>query len=251
IFQANRSIFVDESTVGNATFSDLNLEYFTEFLSDNYDVKAKDEQIKRYLKNLHLIDEKNHPTLSGLLFFGKKPQYFVPSAKIICAFIRGTDLAIPPEDKKEINGRVLDVLEDTQKFIRLYLKEEHHIKGFEPETKFEIPQAALREALVNAVAHRDYTINSPIRVIIFENRVEVRTPGKLPNTVTIESIKIGGSHVLRNPTIYNLLSKYGMVTDLGSGVRRILKLVKDNLNKKVTLIETDNEFVLILPRRSK
>ncbi|MHA1280494.1 MAG: ATP-binding protein, partial [Promethearchaeota archaeon] len=83
------------------------------------------------------------------------------------------------------------------------------------------------------------------------NRVEVRTPGRLPNTVTIESMKIGGSHVLRNPTIYNLLSKMGLVTDLGSGVRRMIRVVKEHLNKDVILQEIENEFVVTLPRREK
>lgn len=249
IFQADRSVFVDESTVAKAKITDLNMEYFSEFLLHWFDVKANEEQLKRYLHNLHLTDEKNKPTLAGLLFFGKRPQNFFLTAKIICAFFRGRELADAPSDKKDILGRISDMLEDTQKFLKLYLTEEHQIKGFAPETIFEIPQAALREALVNAVAHRDYTISAPIRVMIFKDRVEVRTPGKLPNTVTIESMKIGGSHVLRNPTIYNLLSKYGMVTDLGSGVCRIIKLIKEHLNKEGTLLETDSEFILTLPRR--
>lgn len=250
IFQADRSLFFDESPVANATYNDLNFEVFSEFLYDYFDIKANDEQLRSYLRNLHLIDNKNKPTLSGLLFFGKKPQNFFPTAKIICAFIKATDISVAPTDKKEMTGRVLDILQDTQRFVKLYLTEEHRVQGFEPEMKFEIPEAALREALVNALAHRDYTINAAIRVLIFTDRIEIRTPGKLPNTVTIESMKIGGSHVLRNPTVYNLLSKYGFVTDLGSGVRRIIKLIKEHLGKDVELIETDNEFVLILPRAS-
>ncbi|NIR52837.1 hypothetical protein GWN90_29765 [candidate division KSB1 bacterium] len=249
IFQSDRSVFFDEAPVGSASYTDLNLEVFGEFLIDYYNVKANEEQMNGYLKNLHLIDSEGKPTLSGILFFGRKPQFHVPTAKVICAYFKNDDMASPPSDKKEITGRIYDILEDTQRFLRLYLTEEHQIKGFEPESKFEIPEAALREAIVNAIAHRDYTISAPIRILIFKNRIEIRTPGKLPNTVTIESMKIGGSHVLRNPTIYNLLSKYGMVTDLGSGVRRIIKLVKEHLNKEVEFLEIDNEFVLILPRK--
>lgn len=107
---------------------------------------------------------------------------------------------------------------------------------------------ALREAVVNAVSHRDYTIGAPIRVILYDDRLEIRTPGKLPKSVTIDSIKIGGSHVLRNPTIYNLLYKMCLVTDLGSGVRRIITLAHTYSPKEVLLQETDNEFILTIPR---
>jgi len=145
-------------------------------------------------------------------------------------------------------GRIPDILEDTQKYLNLFLREEHVIEGFEPEIKREIPPAALREAVVNAVSHRDYTIAAPIRVIMYEDRVEIRTPGKLPNSVTLDSIKIGGSHILRNPSIYNLLYKMGMVTDLGSGVKRILSLVRQHSGQEVQLQLTDSEYILSIPR---
>jgi ATP-dependent DNA helicase RecG len=190
----------------------------------------------------------NKPTAAGILFFGRKPQFFFQSSRVICAYIKGKDLAVPPFDKTDITGRIPDILEDTLKFFNLYLREEHVINGFEPEIRREISPAALRESVVNAIAHRDYTVGGPIRVIIYEDRVEIRTPGKLPNSVTIESMKIGGSHILRNPTIYNLLYKMGMVTDLGSGVRRIITLVRSHSQKEVLLQETDNEFILTIPR---
>jgi ATP-dependent DNA helicase RecG len=250
LFQASESIFFDETFIARAKYSDLDLDFFYRFAQDFLSLVVKEEDVQRYLRNLHLIDHQNRPTLSGMLFFGEKPQDYIPYAKIICAYIKGSDIAIPPTDKKEIIGKTSDLLEKTQTFLKLYLPEKHEIKGFESEIVFEIPEAALREAIVNAIAHRDYTISAPIRILIYEDRVEIITPGRLPNTVTIESMKVGGSHVLRNPTIYNLLSKMGMVTDLGSGVRRIIYLVKNHLNKEVDFLEMENEFILTIPRRS-
>jgi ATP-dependent DNA helicase RecG len=244
----NKYIYYDISEVSQANFKDINLEDFEDFLLNYMDIKANESELKNYLKNLHLVDESNKPTVTGILFFGKRPQHFFPSARIICAFIKGTDLATPPFDKKDIRGKIPDILEDTQKFINLYLREEHIIEGFKPEIRREISPAALREALVNAISHKDYTIGAPIRIIIYEDRVEIRTPGRLPNSVTTESMRIGGSHILRNPTIYNLLYKMGMVTDLGSGVRRIISLVREYSKKEVLLQETDNEFTLTIPR---
>jgi len=141
------------------------------------------------------------------------------------------------------------MIADTERFLRLYLREEHQIEGFASELKFELPEFAWREALVNSIAHRDYTISAPIRLLIFQDRVEFRAPGKLPNSVTIERIKPSGAHVLRNPTIYNFLARMGLVTDLGSGVRRIIKSVKEHLQKEVHLEDTGGEFVLTIPKK--
>jgi ATP-dependent DNA helicase RecG len=137
------------------------------------------------------------------------------------------------------------------RFLKIYVKEKHIIKGIESEKFPEIEDFVLREALVNALAHRDYTISAPVRILIFKDRIEFHTPGKLPNTVTIESIKIGGAHVLRNPTMYNLLDKMGLVTDLGSGVRRIIESVNRTIGEKVGLEVTESEFILTIPRIKK
>ena len=248
LFQATESIYYDETVVFRATYKALNLDYFEEFLKTYMDITASEEELKNYLKNLRLAGD-DAPTFTGLLSFGKKPQDFFPTAKIIATYIPGTDISIPPADKKDIHGKIPEMIDDARRYMRLYLREAHQIRGFESELRFELPEAALREAVVNAVAHRDYTINAPIRLLIFQDRIEFRTPGKLPNTVTIERIRLGGAHVLKNPTIYNLLARMGLVTDLGSGVRRIIKSVKDHLNKEVLLEESEGEFVLTIPRK--
>ena len=249
LFQASESIYYDEIGVSNTSLNDLDAGYFIEFLNAHLKIKAKEEELVNFLRNLHLLNGQNRLTLAGLLFFGRDPQKYLPNQKIICAFINGLDISLSPTDQKEVKGKIPEMLDDVQRFLQLYLTEEHKVIDFEPEKIFEIPQVALREAVVNAIAHRDYTIEAPIRIIIFKDRVEFHTPGKLPNTVTVESMRIGGSHVLRNPTIYNLLSKIGMVTDLGSGVRRMIRAVKDHLNKDVILEEIENEFIVTIPRK--
>ncbi len=251
IFQASESIYYDELPISRSGMSDLDINQFKIFLKYSLNVSVNnDEELKNYLVNFHLTAIDNTPTVTGILFFGVAPQKFLPEARIICAFIDGNDLSIPPDDKKEITGTISQILDDTERFLRIYLKEKHEIKGFEPETKFEIPLEALREAVFNAIAHRDYTINAPVRIIIFSDRIEVHSPGKLPNTVTIASIKVGGAHVLRNPSIYNILVKMGKVTDLGSGVRRIIKLIQEHIKKDVDFKETDGEFLLVIPRKN-
>ncbi|MHB8280305.1 MAG: ATP-binding protein, partial [Candidatus Humimicrobiaceae bacterium] len=251
IFQASESLYYDELPISRSNFADLDLDQFKKFLEESLNVSSdNEEELKNYFKNFHLINSNNIPTVTGILFFGEKPQKFLREARVICAYINGNDLSIPPDDTKEITGTIPQILEDTERFLKIYVKEKHEINGFKPETSFEIPLEALREAILNAIAHRDYTINAPIRIIIFLDRIEIHSPGKLPNTVTIDSIKVGGSHVLRNPSIYNILVKMGKVTDLRSGVRRIIKLIQEYIKKDVDFKEIDSEFILIIPRKN-
>jgi ATP-dependent DNA helicase RecG len=247
LYQTSESIYYDETPISKASFTTLDIEYLKDFLGKYLGISPEESLIENYLKNLKVITHNKKPTLAGTLFFGKNPQQLIPFAKIIAAYIPGKDISIPPSDRKDLEGKIPDILENSLKFLRLYLKEEHRIKSFKAESYPEIPEEVFRECIVNAVAHRDYTINASIRLFIFEDRIEIRTPGKLPNTVTIENMKVS-IHVPRNPVIYNLLNKMGMVTDVGSGVPRIIKIIKEKLNKEIGLNSTEAEFILSIPR---
>ncbi len=190
LYQTSESIFYDESPVSRAAVDDLDLKAVRAFIGSSLNLIAE-APIDSFLRNLKIMYG-DKPTLAGLLFFGEEPQQFVPFARIIATFIPGNDLAIPPSDRKDLIGTIPEILDTARKFFGLYLREEHRIHGFEPEVYAELPIEVLREGIVNAVAHRDYTINAPIRLFIFEDRIEIRTPGRLPNTVTIESMRVGG-----------------------------------------------------------
>ena len=110
------------------------------------------------------------------------------------------DIATPPIDQKRIEGRLFDLLSDALRFLDFHLMRRHRIRGLEPEVVLEFPVACLRETLVNAIAHRDYTIAGPIRLLVFDDRVEVRTPGGLPNSVRLDQLP-AGVYVLRNPIL--------------------------------------------------
>ena len=159
-----------------------------------------------------------------------------------------TDLSAAPSDTEQIQGPLPTLLDDAVRFLRAHLLTPHRIQGFEPEAYPELPEDALRETLVNALAHRDYTIPAPVRLFIFDDRVEVRTPGGLPNSVTIEAIKLGAAHVLRNPTLYTLFSRLGLVTGIGSGVFRTIQWVREATGKEPAIFQEGNELVVSLPR---
>ncbi|MCI0444580.1 transcriptional regulator, partial [bacterium] len=112
----------------------------------------------------------------------------------------------------------------------------------------ELPEEALRETIVNALVHRDYTVRGPIRLLIFNDRVEVHSPGKLPNTVDVETMRLG-THVPRNPILLSHFAKLGYVTSLGTGVPRVIRLVTEKVGKEPDIVARDFEVVVSIPRR--
>jgi ATP-dependent DNA helicase RecG len=254
LFQAAESLYYDETAILRASLADLNVQAFEDFVQQTYqrstqELGGKYEQLLINLRLATDIEGTVYPNFSAILFFSREPQRFFPWVQITAARIPGDDLENAPSDAKALGGTLLTMLDDAVRFLTLHLQQAHRIQGFEPEVYPELPAEALRESLVNALAHRDYTINAPVRLFIFDDRIEVRTPGGPPNTVTIEAMRLGAAHVLRNPTIYTLFSRLGMVTGIGSGVYRTIQLVKQATGQDVGIYLEGNELVVSLPRR--
>jgi len=254
LFQSTETFYYDETLVLRASLADLDRYAFENYVQQAYQRPLEQVGInyEDLLRNLGYIREQDgnlYPTMACMLFFGREPQRFFPHAHVIAARIPGIDFSSPPSDKKQISGPAAAMLEDSVRFLHIHLRIAHRIQAFEPEAYPELPEEALREVLVNALAHRDYTVAAPIRVFVFDDRVEVRTPGGLPNTVTIEAIRLGAVHVLRNPTIYTLFSRLGLVAGIGTGVYRAILQVREFTHQEPALFLEGNEFIISLPKR--
>ncbi|GBC97000.1 hypothetical protein HRbin16_02816 [bacterium HR16] len=251
LFQAVESLFFEDTLVLKATTKDIDFPAFARFRQVVVgEVEVDDEQMMLNWSLLQHHAGKVHPTVGGMLLFGREPQRFLPYAYVSVARIPGTDTSSPPSDAKSVEGNLFDQLEDTARFLRIYLPSPHRIHGFEPETQPEIPEEALREFIVNALVHRDYTLSSPVRVFVLDDRIEVHSPGGLPNSVTVEMVKAGLAHVLRNPHIYTFFRRAGLVTDTGNGVRRAMRLVKEAVGAEPVFSEQGTETVVVVPRRT-
>jgi len=250
LFQASESMFYDESPLVRLGLEDLDLDAVRTFVErTRYAEGLPEIAQERLLRNWRLMSG-NNPTIAGLILFGRDPQRHLPYAQINAARIPGTEIANEPSDRKDFTGRLLDLIDQAMRFLYLHLAIPHKIRGLEPEPRPELPEAALREAVVNAVAHRDYTVQGPIRLFIFDDRVEFHTPGRPPNTVDAEAMRMG-AHVVRNPHIYARLSDAGLVTRAGSGIPRIVKLVKEATGRDVLIEVREFEVLLSIPRRTK
>ncbi|MCS7055963.1 MAG: putative DNA binding domain-containing protein [Thermoflexales bacterium] len=249
LFQAAESLYYDEVAVRRAGLGDLDLSHFGRFFEQAYAGQPMPDEanLPIVLRNLGLLADDNGrlvPTVAGLLCFGREPQRYLPAAQVIAARIPGTELAGEPSDVKPIGGSLFTTLEETMRFLNIHLPIAHRIRGLQPEPDPVLPIESLRELLVNALVHRDYTLTAPTRVLLFDNRLEIRSPGRLPNAVTEAALLQGAAHVLRNPKLYLIFYSAGLVTHLGSGVRRAKAAIERTGRATLALEQTETEFVV-------
>jgi len=132
------------------------------------------------------------------------------------------------KDSRDISGNIPKIFEAGRAFLINNLRKIQKGQHFDTTGILEIPIIALEEALINAIVHRDYFISSNIRIFIFDDRIEIISPGTLPNTVNVESMKMG-IHIERNPILVSLLKDLKEIPyrGIGTGVQRILRECKN------------------------
>jgi ATP-dependent DNA helicase RecG len=166
-FQDRISFYYDGNPLPRLVIGDLDLDSVERFLKTT-EQEDPGIDIERLLVNWRLASG-GHRTVAGLVLFGRDPQQYLPFAQINAARFPGHDASLAPIDNKELKGRLLDVIDQAGVFLKLHLLTGHEIRGFDPERKPELPDEALREAVVNAVAHRDYTVHGPVRLFVFDD----------------------------------------------------------------------------------
>lgn len=162
-------------------------------------------------------------TLAGLLLFGKKPQLRKPAFMVKAVSFVGNDVAATLyRDSEDIKGNISEIFKNSMGFLLRNLRKIQNGQPFNSIGELEIPKIVLEELLVNALIHRDYFIDAPVDIFIFDNRIELLSPGKLPNSISIDNIKHGIS-VVRNPIITSFATKLLPYRGIGSGILRALK----------------------------
>jgi ATP-dependent DNA helicase RecG len=197
----SQNVYHDESPLGGAGLDDLDTEAVDSYLRALYEPSALGRR-EQYLRSLRCLDEDGVPTVAGILLFGRDPQRWIPDARISAARFNGTAVSSEFADRKDIGGTLLQQLDHAS----VFLPTPAGVSGFE-RVERGIPEVVLREALVNALAHRDYRAASQVRLFVFADRVEIINPGILLNHLTLDSIRLGGISVRRNPVLASLLSR--------------------------------------------
>lgn len=246
LFQSSDLVHADEVPVTRTTENDIDLNYFKTFYKNNFDedIEKSDLPLMQLMNNLNLAKD-NNLNLAGLLLFGREPEKYKSAfiIKAVC-FVGNDPAGDKYRDNVNIKGKLKLQFEGAMDFIKRNLKYTQQDKGINTLGELEIPPIVLEELIVNAIIHRNYFINAPIRLFAFDNRVEIISPGKIPNNLTIENIKSGNSNI-RNDIITSFATKELPYKGIGTGIRRALKHYPD-----INFInDTEGEtFVAIIKR---
>lgn len=176
--------------------------------------------LKEILEKLKLMEEGNL-TYAAVLLFGENPQMFNPQMEVRCARFKGKE-TLSFIDMKVLRGNVIEQIDDAEKFVMNHIRLEAEIKGFKRKERWEYPLSAVREAITNAVCHRDYFSTANVHVSVFDDRLEVWNPGGLPPELTIEDLKKPHKSIPRNPLIANALFLIKYIERWGTGTQRII-----------------------------
>lgn len=156
---------------------------------------------------------------AGAMFFAREPSRFCPDASVTCILFNGKE-RVKIIDRKDFSGGMLSDIEDTMNFIERNTRVAYEIKSLQRENIPAYPMEAVREALLNAVMHRDwYLTGANVHVEILSDRLEIKSPGNFPTGVTLETL--GQAAVRRNPLVADLLGRVGLVERAGTGIERM------------------------------
>ena len=216
-----------------ASLADLSVRLFSEYRAQviaHEVIEVNHRTIEEQLASLRLFDlSRKCPTTTGILLFGNNPRFFLPGAYVQFLRFPGTKMDEMPVDQMELSGdmrTVLDGLRD--KFRACNQVKMKPGKGFQDQLSPDYPEWAVRELLHNAVIHRDYQSNTPIRFYWFADRIEIQSPGGLYGEVTPETIMSRNSY--RNPVMAEALKAMGYINRFGFGIQQAQRLLEENGN---------------------
>ena len=187
-------------------------------------------------------------TNAGLLAFGNKPEDQIPEAGIICSRFRGIE-GRDIVETFEIDGPISDLVAKTLNFLSRHLEHTFKLNGSRLQGTKHSPEEALREAVVNAVVHRKYQIPTRCKIAVYDNRVEIFSPGGLPGLLTVNNLGDGSSH-LRNPILAKFARRLRLVEKPGSGIRLMIdSCVKSGIVPPT--FHEDGDFVKVVFSKEK
>jgi len=225
MFHKANLIHADELPVRGVSIADMDMEFFNDFFHKRFGetVEMQKLPLSVILENMKLSKD-GLLTIGGALLFAKTPCFALPAFIVKAGAFDSNDLSTSNyNDSRDITGKLSEICKQTVYFV---ISNIHHVQkdqGFNSIGIPEIPHEVIEELVTNALVHRDYFVSAPVRVFIFRNRVEIISPGHLPNNLTIENIKSGISNA-RNPALASYASHILPYRGYGSGIGKALAM---------------------------
>ena len=246
MFQSAALVHADEIPVRNSSIADVDQGFFSSFFEREFGESVADQGIScaQLMENMNLMRD-GQLNISGALLFANRPQIRLPVYLIKAVAFPGNDIADEHYiDSRDISGKLSDIFREAMSFVLANIRHVQNNQSFNSTGVPEIPRIVFEELIANALIHRDYFISAPVRLLVFADRIEIISPGGLPNNLTVENVMMGNSNI-RNPILASFASKVLPYRGLGSGIRRALKAHPD-----IEFIDdrVGNTFTVIIAR---
>ena len=227
-----RTMPFDASACERATIDDLSNEKLRWFLETarrerNYALSESTPREKA-LAHLNLLD-RGRPNHAAVLLFGMEPQRFLITSEVKCLHFHGTEVRKPIPSYQIYKGTVFEMVDQAVDFVLSKINRSIGTRelSVQAPAEYELPLGAVREAIVNAVAHRDYTSNASVQVMLFADRLEVWNPGELPPPLTPELLRVPHPSIPRNPLIAEPLYLVRYIEKAGTGTLDMIERCRD------------------------
>lgn len=243
----------DASACPQATLADISEEKVQWFLKqarrERQFALAESTPPMEVLTHLNLLDH-GEPTHAAILLFGLRPQRFLVTSEVKCLHFHGTEVRKPIPSYQIYKGTVFDLVDQAVDFVMSKIARSvgTHGQGPEAPVEYELPRDAVVEAIVNAVAHRDYASNASIQVMLFADRFEVWNPGELPSTLTIDKLRLPHASIPRNPLIADPLFLARYIEKAGTGTLDMIARCREAGLPEPEFRQDGGQFVQTLRR---
>ena len=224
MFQEATLVHADETPVRGTSVADIDQEFFDAFFEREFEERIEQQDVSRsqLLENMNLA-KNGQLNICATLIFGSRPQTRLPVFIVKAVAFPSVDIEDEHYiDSQDIHGKLSDVFQKSLGFVLTNIRHVQKEQGFNSIGEPEVPRIVFEELIANALIHRDYFVSAPVKVLVFTNRIEIISPGHLPNNLTIENIKMGNSNV-RNPILASFAPKILPYRGLGSGIKRAIK----------------------------
>lgn len=271
MFQESGRLRYGQKPVPGSTLDEFDFRrlesYFSRVVKQKCPAQEDREGWGRMLRNLEFAVETeggSAATVDGLLLFGRNPRRFLPQSGVRAIAYPGTEPGYAVIADQDLIGPITPLfgprkalleaglIDQALDFIARHTQPESRVVRGRRVDKPAYPQAALRETVVNAIAHRDYSVaGAEIQINVFQDRLEVVSPGRLPNSATVEAIKTGFRYA-RNQLLVNVLRDYSYVDARGMGIRfKLIPEMRRHNKTEPEFIATEHSFTVQLRRENR
>lgn len=248
LFQNGQQLHFEISPIPGTSIADIDLIKFKNYCEEFRQIDIEDQDIEKLLYNLQVLTEEGNLTIAGMLFFGKNIGKPFPQAGIDLHCFSDSDVDSNIIDSKDVVNDIPYLITVTEDFVKYHSYKRSYFN--EDQTRrtdrYDYEPFVIRELVTNAFAHRDWSIfGQKIRLHLFNDHLELFSPGKIPNTLTLEQA-LSGTSYYRNPVIAQWLKDYRFSEKVGRGLFKIIKFYKNNQLPPPRFITDANYFQVIL-----